>query len=114
LGAADVLKEGCGETYYNFPREHWGSIKTNNPLERIMKEIRRTRAVGSFPDGRSALMLVAARLRHIAGTKWGTGRYLSMDRLKEMEKTAMAVRQNAGTRATIQMYEKYLTLPLGF
>jgi hypothetical protein len=37
--------------------------------------------VGAFPDGRSALMLVAARLRHIAGTRWGTKRYLDMERL---------------------------------
>lgn len=55
--------------------------------ERIMREIRRrTRVVGSFPDGKSALMLVAARLRHIAGTKWGTRRYLSMERLYELER----------------------------
>ena len=38
---------------------------------------------GAFPDGKSALMLVAARLRHIAGTKWGTRRYLDMERLRE-------------------------------
>ena len=69
-----------------FPTEHWRQIRTNNPLERIMREIRRrTRVVGAFPDGRSALMLVAARLRHIAGTRWGTKRYLDMDRLKEEE-----------------------------
>ena len=38
-----------------------------------MKEIRRrTRVVGSFPDGYSAMMLVGARLRHISTTKWGT------------------------------------------
>ncbi len=49
-----------------------------------MREIRRrTRVVGAFPDGRSALMLVAARLRHVAGTQWGTRKYLDMDRLKE-------------------------------
>lgn len=55
-------------------------------LERIMKEIRRrTRVVGAFPDGHSALMLCAARLRHIAGTKWGSKRYLNMDLLKEQE-----------------------------
>ena len=49
-----------------------------------MREIRRrTRVVGAFPDGNSALMLVAARLRHIAGTQWGSKRYLDMDRLKE-------------------------------
>jgi len=64
-------------------------IRTNNPMERIMREIRRrTRVVGCFPDGESALMLVAARLRHIAGTKWGYRRYLSMDRLREQEEPA--------------------------
>ena len=84
--AAEKVKEGIEETlsYYNFPREHWRRIRTNNPLERIMKEIRRrTRVVGSFPDGNSALMLVSARLRHIAGTKWGLKQYLKMDRLEE-------------------------------
>ena len=84
--AAEMVQEGIKETfsYYGFPREHWRRIRTNNPLERIMKEIRRrTRVVGSFPDGNSALMLVAARLRHIAGTKWGTNQYLKMDQLEE-------------------------------
>jgi hypothetical protein len=36
-----------------------------------------------FPKGNSALMLAAARLRHIAGTCWGTRRYMNMDRLQE-------------------------------
>lgn len=40
--------------------------------------------VGAFPDGQSALMLVAARLRHIAGTKWGLREYLDMNKLREM------------------------------
>lgn len=91
--AAAMVREGYEETlrYMHFPREHWRSLRTNNPLERIMKEIRRrTRVVGSFPDGRSALMLVAARLRHIAGTKWGLRRYLNMDRLKEYDKEKSA------------------------
>jgi hypothetical protein len=35
----------------------------------------------AFPDGNSVLMLVAARLRHIATTKWGKRRYLAMERL---------------------------------
>ena len=57
-------------------------MPVNNPLERIIREIRRrTRVVGAFPDGNSALMLVAARLRHIASTKWGKRRYLAMERL---------------------------------
>jgi putative transposase len=86
--AAKVVREGVEETlsYMAFPPEHWRQIRTNNPLERIMREIRRrTRVVGAFPDGRSALMLVAARLRHIAGTRWGAKRYLDMDRLREQE-----------------------------
>jgi putative transposase len=66
------------------PAEHWRCLGTNNPLERLMREIRRrTRVVGAFPDGKSALMLVAARLRHAAATKWGTKRYLRMNRLAE-------------------------------
>ncbi|MEZ6073644.1 MAG: IS256 family transposase [Pirellulales bacterium] len=84
--AAGVVEEGVGETlsYMAYPREHWTRIRTNNVLERLMREIRRrTRVVGAFPDGNSALMLVAARLRHIAGTKWGTRKYLDMDRLRE-------------------------------
>ena len=83
--AAKIVSDGYMETlsYYSFPEEHWVKIRTNNGLERIMKEIRRrTRVVGSFPDGQSALMLAAARLRHIAGTKWGERRYLDMTKLK--------------------------------
>jgi putative transposase len=70
--------------YYGFPEEHWRRIRTNNPLERILREIRRrTRVVGAFPDGQPALNLAAARLRHIAGTNWSTKRYLNIELLKE-------------------------------
>ena len=70
--AAAIVREGVDETlsYMAFPREHWRRF-ARTMLERIMREIRRrTRVVGNFPDGQSALMLVAARLRHIAGTRW--------------------------------------------
>lgn len=86
--AAKIVSEGAHETlsYYAFPQSHWRHLRTNNPLERIMKEIRRrTRVVGSFPDGESALMLVAARLRHISGTRWGTRLYMNMQRLCECD-----------------------------
>ena len=86
--AAKIVEEGVAETlsYMAFPREHWIRIRTNNPLERLMREIRRrTRVVGALPDGRSALMLVAARLRHVAGSRWGTRKYLDMTRLSEPE-----------------------------
>ena len=87
--AAAAVQEGVEETltYFAFPREHHRHIYTNNPLEALMKQIRRrTRVVGAFPDGHSALMLAAARLRHIAGTQWGLKRYMNMDRLKEMKR----------------------------
>lgn len=86
--AADIVEKGALETfsYYYFPPEHRRSLKTNNPLERINREIRRrTRVVGAFPDGNSALMLVAARLRHVASTEWGTRRYMDMRKLYEQE-----------------------------
>jgi len=89
--AAAIVVAGIEETlyYYAFPREHWRSLRTNNPLERLLREVRRrTRAVGAFPDGKSALMLAAARLRHVAGTKWGTRRYLDMNRLAEASEAA--------------------------
>ena len=82
--AAELVEAKAHETltYFAFPSNHWRQIKTNNPLERIIREIRRrTRVVGAFPDGHSALMLVAARLRHIASTKWGKRRYLAMEAL---------------------------------
>ena len=92
--AAGLVREGAEETlrYYEFPREHWRSLRTNNPLERIMREIRRrSRVVGCFPDGHSALMLAAARLRYIAGTRWGTTRYMNMKRLQEQKVELLAV-----------------------
>ncbi len=98
--AAKCFTAGVNETlsYMSFPREHWVRLRSNNMLERIMKEIRRrTRVVGAFPDGQSALMLVAARLRHVSATKWGTRRYLDMDRLVDMDRDA----QHKETEPTI-------------
>ena len=90
--AADVVEGGIGETlsYMGFPREHWRCLRTNNPLERLNREVRRrTRVVGAFPDGKSALMLVSARLRHVAGTRWGLRRYMDMKRLREQNEQAI-------------------------
>jgi putative transposase len=63
--AAGIVATGVAETltYMAFPREHWTRIRTNNVLDRIMREIRRrTRVVGNFPDGDAAVMLVGAGL----------------------------------------------------
>ena len=84
LSAAKKVEESVGETltYVDFPTEHWSRIRTNNLTERVNREIRRrTRAIGAFPDGNSALMLVCARLRHVAASKWGSKRYIDMEHL---------------------------------
>lgn len=66
------------------PREPWRRIRTNNAIERLNREIRRrTRVVGTFPDGESALMLVAARLKYAADSDRGSCCYLDVSLLKE-------------------------------
>ena len=84
--AARVVRGDFPETlaYTAFPREHWRRIRTNNAIERLNREIRRrTRVVGTFPDGRSALMLVSARLKYVAESEWGSRRYLDVTLLDE-------------------------------
>ena len=87
--AADWVEKEIPETltFYAYPSQHWLKLKTNNPMERLLKEARRrTKVVGAFPDGHSALMLVAARLRHVSATQWGTRKYMNMKLLEEMDK----------------------------
>ena len=86
--AANCLREGVGETTTyllpEFPDGHRRRIRTNNMIERLNREIRRrTRVVGSFPDGNSALMLVCARIRHVTANEWSARRYLDMSRLDD-------------------------------
>ena len=77
--AAKCVRDGVAEalTYTRFPMRHWRRIRTNNAIER------RTRVVGTFPDGRSALMLVTARLKYVADSEWGSRRYLDVSLLDE-------------------------------
>lgn len=88
LGLVDTLGEFYPDARWqrcmvlHFMRNVLGHVP-----KRIMREIRRrTNVVGSFPDGNSALMLVAARLRYIAGSRWGIKQYLKIDRINEMLK----------------------------
>lgn len=87
--AAQKIEDSITETltYMEFPDIYWSKLRSNNVIERLNREIRRrTRVVGAFPDGNSALMLVCARLRHVASKAWGTKRYMNMDHLYEMLK----------------------------
>ena len=83
--AAKKVEDGIEETltYCDFPSEHWTCIRTNNVIEWLDREIRcRTRVVGTFPDDNSALILVCARLCHVAGTQWGCKKYMNMKHLE--------------------------------
>ena len=66
----------------------WGSKVSPATISELNKkayvhiEDWRTRVVGTFPDGNSALMLVCARLRHVAGTQWGNKKYMNMKHLE--------------------------------
>lgn len=88
LPAAMRTLEGALEdslAFYAFPREHWKMLRTNNPLERLMKEIRRrTKVAEQFPNEDSALLLVTARLKRIHES-WAERRYLDMAPLYELE-----------------------------
>ena len=97
--AAKKVEEGIEETltYMQFPSQHWTKIRTNNTIERVNREIkRRTKAIGAFPDGQSALMLVCARLRHVAASAWGAKKYLNMQHLYDMEIQTKADQEIAG------------------
>ena len=89
--AAKKVEDGIEETltYCDFPSEHWTRIRINNVIEKLTREIRcRTCVVGSFLDGNSALMLLCARLRHVAGTQWGNKRYMNMKHLEAASENA--------------------------
>ena len=49
---------------------------------------RRTRVIGSLPDGKSAVMLLGVRLRLGVSTHWGTRKYMSMDWLQHQDMEA--------------------------
>ena len=86
--AARTMRERFAETltHTEFQPENWRRIRTNNGIERIDCEIRRrTRAVGTYPDGNSALILVTAGLKYIVEHEWGKRRYLDMSKLEEMD-----------------------------
>lgn len=80
--AVKVLRSGLSDTltYYRYPSEHWRRIRTNNALERLLREVkRRLRVVGAFPDPGAAVLLATARLKWTQESLWGQRRYLDLD-----------------------------------
>ena len=83
-------------TFYRFPARHWRNIRTTNLVERLIREIRRrTDVVGAFPDARSAILLVCARVRWVTERCWAQRRYLVMRPMEgdEVDAKELAVSQ---------------------